>query len=138
VSEGDGDAKGAGDREGDAKGAGERKDDREAAGHKPAEVPPDYEQIRPVLAAERTDLAWTRSAVAFIALGAAILKIRPWVGFPIMGLGVLIWLLPHISPQRGNILASRRTLLVTIAVTGLAVVSMVLTLAGPPSRGLRP
>jgi uncharacterized membrane protein YidH (DUF202 family) len=94
--------------------------------------------MRPHLAEERTDLAWTRSAIAFVALGAAILKFRPVVGFPVLGLGVLIWLLPRISPQRGTILAARRTLLVTIAVTSLAVVSVVLTLAGPPSRGLRP
>jgi uncharacterized membrane protein YidH (DUF202 family) len=107
-------------------------------GDKPAEVAADYEQVRPGLARERTDLAWTRSAIAFIALGAAILKARPVVGFPIMGLGVVIWLLPRVSPRRGAGLASRRTLLVTIAVTSLAVVSVVLTLVGPPSHGLRP
>lgn len=102
-------------------------------------VPDDYEEARPGLARERTDLAWTRSAIAFLALGAAILKIRPAIGFPVMGVGVVIWLLGHISPRRDRIgLVSRRTLVVTVAVTGLAVVSVVLTLAGPPSRGLRP
>ncbi|HEX7995254.1 MAG TPA: DUF202 domain-containing protein [Streptosporangiaceae bacterium] len=114
------------------------RDDRDANGEPPASAPGDYEESRPVLASERTDLAWTRSAIAFIALGAAILKIRPAVGLPVMGLGGAIWLLPRISPRRGNALTSRRTLLVTIAVTSLAVVSVVLTLAGPPSRGLRP
>jgi uncharacterized membrane protein YidH (DUF202 family) len=103
-----------------------------------AQPPADYEQKRPVLAGERTDLAWTRSAIAFIALGAAILKIRPVVGFPVIGLGAAIWLLPHVSPRHGRRLASRRTLLVTIAVTTLAALSLALTLAGPPSRGLRP
>lgn len=111
---------------------------REGDDERPASVPADYEQARPGLARERTDLAWTRSAIAFVALGAAILKIRPVVGLPVIGLGVGIWLLPHISPRRGSKLASRRTLLVTIAVTSLAVVSVVLTLAGPQSRGLRP
>jgi len=110
----------------------------EGAGDRPAQAPADYERARPGLARERTDLAWTRSAIAFVALGAAILKIHPAAGFPVMGVGVVIWLLPHVSPRRGGRLASRRTLLVTIAVTSLAVVSVVLTLAGPPSRGLRP
>jgi uncharacterized membrane protein YidH (DUF202 family) len=114
------------------------RDDRDAKDEPRATAPGDYEESRPVLASERTDLAWTRSAIAFVALGAAILKIRPEVGFPVMGLGVAIWLLPRISPRRGSTLTSRRTLLVTIAVTSLAVVSVVLTLAGPPSRGLRP
>ena len=105
----------------------------------PAEVPADYEQARPGLARERTDLAWTRSAIAFLALGVAILKVRPAVGFPVMALGVAIWLLGHVSPRRDRTgLASRRILLVTVAVTSLAVLSVVLTLAGTPSRGLRP
>jgi uncharacterized membrane protein YidH (DUF202 family) len=108
-------------------------------GEPDAPVPDDYEEAQPGLARERTDLAWTRSAIAFIALGAAMLKIRPAVGFPVIGLGVVIWLLGYVSPRRyRDRLASRRTLLVTVAVTSLAVVSVVLTLAGPPSRGLRP
>src|SRR5262249_10215098 len=60
------------------------RDDRDASDEAPAGVPGDYEEPRPGLASERTDLAWTRSAVAFVALGAAILKIRPVVGFPVM------------------------------------------------------
>jgi uncharacterized membrane protein YidH (DUF202 family) len=111
---------------------------REGDDEPPAGAPADYEQARPGLARERTELAWTRSAIAFVALGAAILKIRPAIGFPVMGVGVVIWLLHHVSPRRSGSLASRRTLLVTIAVTSLAAVSVVLTLAGPPSRGLRP
>jgi uncharacterized membrane protein YidH (DUF202 family) len=91
------------------------------------------------LARERTDLAWTRSAIAFFAIGVAILKIRPAVGIPVMAVGVVIWLAGHAGPQSGSAgLGSRRLLLVTVAVTGLAVLSIVLTLAGPSSRGLRP
>lgn len=102
-------------------------------------MPPDEGKVRPGLASERTSLAWTRSAIAFLALGAAIVKIRPAVGIPVMAVGVAIWLLGARSPKPGGgALDSRRVLLVTIAVTGLAVVSVVLTLAGPPSRGLRP
>ncbi|MDR2986038.1 MAG: DUF202 domain-containing protein [Nocardiopsaceae bacterium] len=105
---------------------------------RPAE-PADDDDSHPGLASERTDLAWTRSSIAFLALGAAILKIRPVVGIPVMALGALIWLGGYVSPRRSRaILASRRTLLVTIAVTSLAVVAVVLTLVGPPSRGLRP
>jgi uncharacterized membrane protein YidH (DUF202 family) len=105
----------------------------------PPPVPADHEGARPGLARERTDLAWTRSAIAFLALGAALLKIRLAAGLPVIALGVVIWLLGHVSPRRDRTgLASRRMLLVTIAVTSLAVVAVVLTLVGPPSRGLRP
>jgi uncharacterized membrane protein YidH (DUF202 family) len=105
----------------------------------PPPVPADHEEAQSGLARERTDLAWTRSAIAFLAVGVAILKIRLAAGFPVIALGVVIWLLGHVSPRRDRTgLASRRMLLVTVAVTSLAVVSLVLTLAGPPSRGLRP
>jgi uncharacterized membrane protein YidH (DUF202 family) len=110
-------------------GDGERRD-RDGPGH---------EEPERGLARERTELAWTRSAIAFAALGAAILKVRPVVGVPVMAVGVVIWLAGHVAPRRDRTdLGSGRLLLVTIAVTSLALVSVVLTLAGPSSSGLRP
>jgi uncharacterized membrane protein YidH (DUF202 family) len=44
------------------------------AGKEPAD---DIEYAGPGLARERTELAWTRTAIAFAALGAAILRYRP-------------------------------------------------------------
>jgi uncharacterized membrane protein YidH (DUF202 family) len=93
----------------------------------------------PGFAQERTDLAWTRSSIAFLALGIAILKLSPVVGIPVLAIGLVVWLvglLPHSGGREP--MASRRVLLVTVAVNALAVVALVLTLAGPSSRGMRP
>ena len=97
----------------------------------------DYDDDDPGHARERTDLAWTRSAIAFLGLGVAILRIRPAAGIPILAIAGVIWLLGRgmrISDPR---IASRRVLLVTVAVNALALVCLVLTLAGPSSHGLR-
>jgi uncharacterized membrane protein YidH (DUF202 family) len=103
--------------------------------------PADDLDADPGLARERTELAWTRSAIAFVGLGAAIVKSRPAVGIPVMAIGIAVWLVGHLPPRHGPAstagLGARRVLLVTVAVTGLALAALVLTFAGS-SRGLRP
>ncbi len=111
------------------------------SGHRdgPARVPADeFDEGDPGLARDRTDLAWTRSAIAFLALGAAILKFRPAVGIPVLAIAGVIWLLGRGVRKIDRRIVSRRVLLVTVAVNLLAAVSLVLTLVGPASRGLRP
>ena len=98
----------------------------------------DAEDADQGLARERTSLAWTRSAIAFMALGLAILKFRPAVAIPILAIAGGIWLLGRGSRITHPRIASHRVLLVAVAVNLLALVSLVLTLAGPQSRGLRP
>jgi uncharacterized membrane protein YidH (DUF202 family) len=70
----------------------------EAAGRKPTAA---YERDSG-LAAERTELAWGRSALALLACGAATVKglpkvtgtaAHPLAGAVILGLGGLVWLL---------------------------------------------
>jgi uncharacterized membrane protein YidH (DUF202 family) len=105
----------------------------------PPRVPADeFDEGDPGLARERTDLAWTRSAIAFLALGAAMLKFRPAVGIPVLAIAGVTWLLGRGARIIGRRIASRRVLLVTVAVTALAAVSLVLTVVGPSSPGLRP
>ena len=98
----------------------------------------DTNDVEPGSAQDRTDLAWTRSSIAFLALGIAILKFRPMVGIPVLAIGLvwLVGLLPRTSGREP--MASRRVLLVTVAVNCLAMVALVITLAGPSSRGMRP
>ncbi len=101
--------------------------------------PPDTEDADPLLARERTDLAWTRSSIAFFALGVAVVKFRPLIGIPLLLFSVVGWLTSRRPPRRDwDGAVSRRLLLVSLTVAGLAVVALVLTLAGPASRGLRP
>lgn len=102
----------------------------------PAGPPEDIEDADPGLARERTELAWTRSSIAFAALGAAILKLRPAAGAPILVFSVVIWSLGHVRRDEAGT-ASRRVLLVTIAVTLLAAAALVLTILGPSSDGIK-
>ena len=91
----------------------------------------DFDDADPGLARQRTEMAWTRSAIAFLALGVAILKFRPAIGIPILAIAAAIWLLGRGTRINNPLIASRRVLLVTIAVNALAVVCLVLTLAAP-------
>jgi len=104
----------------------------------PGGEPPDKPRADPMLARERTELAWTRSSIAFFAVGVAIAKFRPLIGFPLLAFSGTLWLLDHRPPRRDwDGANSRRLLLVSLAVTGLAVLVLILTLAGPASSGLR-
>jgi uncharacterized membrane protein YidH (DUF202 family) len=108
-------------------------------GHRHTVPADDLEDADPVLASERTELAWTRSALSFLALGIAISKLRPIVGLPLLGCSAVVWLIGRASPARDQAAtASRRILLVTVVVCLLALVSLVLAFVGHDSPGLRP
>ncbi len=73
----------------------------------------------PGLAAERTQLAWGRSALALFACGAAVAKGIPnvtpthrneWIGVVVLCLGALVWLagLP-LARERARDAGTRRT-----------------------------
>jgi uncharacterized membrane protein YidH (DUF202 family) len=78
------------------------------------------------LARERTNMAWTRTAIAFAATGAAILKNHLIAGLVVLGLGVITWAMrlafpPTIDDQS----RPRRLLLVTITVSAVGIVALV-------------
>lgn len=65
--------------------------------------------VLPGMAAERTDLAWSRSGVALLACGVVVLKglptvpsetARPVVGVVILALGGLTWGMGHWSARQ--------------------------------------
>ena len=74
-----------------------------------------YEEGGGGLAAERTDLAWNRSALALLACGAAVLKgfppaglsARHVVGAVILVLGGLTWVLGAYAARRRSSSATR-------------------------------
>jgi len=100
------------------------------------EPPPDIEDADPGAARARTELAWTRSAISFAALGVVIVKFRPALGVPILLFSTVVWFVGRL-PRDDAGTASRRVLLVAAAVTTLALAALVLTLLGEDSRGLR-
>lgn len=98
----------------------------------------DVEYADPGLARERTRLAWTRSAISFAAIGAAISKARPLIGVPLLVLSALIWLTGRMrqAPDQASAAASR-VKLVTIGVIVVAVVALVIVFAGRSPNGFK-
>lgn len=79
--------------------------------------------------ANRTRLAWTRTAIAFAAIGAAMLRSSPVAGAIVLALGLPIWAAARrhrhtadaISPLSGLGLIT-----VTVALVALAALAVVL------------
>ena len=88
-------------------------------------LPEDPEDLSPGTAAERTRLAWERTAITFGVVGLAMLRDEPVAGLIVLGVTPLIWALAHyVSATAPPQARSRRLLLVTVAVTSVAVVAM--------------
>jgi uncharacterized membrane protein YidH (DUF202 family) len=94
-------------------------------------LPDDPEDLDPGLARERTRLAWARTAIAFAAVGAAMLKRQVIPGAIVLALTPLVWALGTFAsravqpaPRAGRLLA------VTVTVTAVAVLALVIALLG--------
>jgi uncharacterized membrane protein YidH (DUF202 family) len=104
--------------------------------------PDDIEDRDPGLARERTDLAWTRTAISFAALGAAMLRTNAIAGVLVLATAVAVWLLGQLSARdlqpaaRPRRLSHRRTVqLVTIVTTLMSLLALILALITPVSPG---
>jgi uncharacterized membrane protein YidH (DUF202 family) len=102
-------------------------------------VPDDPEDLDPGLARERTRLSWVRTAIAFAAVGAAMLRKEVIAGGIVLAMAPLIWVLGRLAlrPSARADLLARRLLLVTVVVVAVAVVAAVLALVvrAPASLG---
>ena len=97
----------------------------------PAALPEDPEDLYPGTAAERTRLAWERTAITFGAVGLAMLRDEPVAGLIVLGVTPLIWALArYVSATAPPETRARRLLFVTVAVTAVAVVATVAALLG--------
>jgi uncharacterized membrane protein YidH (DUF202 family) len=100
----------------------------------PGDTGADYGLVR-----ARTQLAWTRTAISFAAVGSVILKIHLYLGIPVIAFSALIW---HLGRLAGTPAAGRRRarqlLVIAVAVVGLSFAALAVTLIGQPSSGLRP
>ncbi len=93
--------------------------------------PEDHEKADAGLAGRRTALAWTRTAIAFAALGGAILKTSPVAGIIVLALGAGLWALSRIVERKTpGWPDSRRLLVVTITVVSVSLVALVVSLTG--------
>jgi uncharacterized membrane protein YidH (DUF202 family) len=97
------------------------------------------EQLDPGLARERTKLAWARTAIAFAAVGGAILKKEPVAGLIVLAMTPLIWGLGRFVGHTAGRpeLQHRRLLAVTVTVVAVSLLAMVIAFVGHPPTSLR-
>jgi uncharacterized membrane protein YidH (DUF202 family) len=108
------------------------------AAENPAE---DMEDMDPGLARERTELAWTRTALSFAALGGAMLKVSPLGGVLVLAVSGLVWETGRLVRRSGRPGAPgqrRMLLLITIAVTVASLVALAVALLAPGKSPLTP
>jgi uncharacterized membrane protein YidH (DUF202 family) len=88
--------------------------------------------------ADRTRLAWTRTAVGFAAIGGAMLKVSPVAGGVVLLLSVPIWLIARRTGGTGLATSTPRGLrVVTVTIVIVAVAALVVAIFGrsPDSLG---
>jgi uncharacterized membrane protein YidH (DUF202 family) len=86
--------------------------------------------------AERTRLAWTRTAIGFAAIGAAMLKSSPVAGVIVLAISVPVWAVAHRtrkSPDALTTAAGLGLVTLTIVLVALAAVAVALLAPGPAS-----
>ena len=87
--------------------------------------------------ANRTRLAWTRTALAFAAIGGVMLKLSPVAGLVVLVLSLPIWAVAR--GNRGTDLSPQGLRLVTVTVTVVivAIAALVVAIFGrsPDSLG---
>lgn len=103
-----------------------------------AAQPDDIEDRDPGLAHERTQLAWTRTAISFAAVAAAILKSEPAAGALLLVLAAAVFALGRLAAgeddrsRRPLGLTPRRILQLMAAIsTAVAVTAMAVALLFP-------
>jgi uncharacterized membrane protein YidH (DUF202 family) len=108
-------------------------------GEDPVAPPEEMEDLDPGLAAERTRLAWARTAIAFGAVGGAMLRREPVAGLVVLAMTPVIWALGlfvgyrKARPEQ----LSRRLLLVTVIVVSVSVLGVALAFIGHSPTSLR-
>lgn len=91
-------------------------------------------------ALERTSLSWTRTALAFAALGGVVLKDNVITGLIILAVVPLIWRLGRLprsgSPPHGlPTVGGRRIRMITVSIVGVSLLSLFVAVLGPSVPG---
>jgi uncharacterized membrane protein YidH (DUF202 family) len=94
-------------------------------------MPPVKQQPQVIDPANRTRLAWTRTAIGFAAIGAAMLKLSPVAGLVVLALCLPIWAVARRSRADELVATSQAGLrLVTGTVVIVAVAALVVAIFG--------
>ena len=97
------------------------------------------EETQPGLARERTSLSWTRTAIAFAALGGVVLKENVITGAIILAVAPLVWRLGRLSvsgsPSRLPAVGATRIWVITVCIVGVSLLSLLVAVLGPAVPG---
>jgi uncharacterized membrane protein YidH (DUF202 family) len=98
------------------------------------------EERDPGLARERTALSWTRTAIAFAALGGAVLKVNVVSGLIILAIAPLVWQLGRISRSGSPgsdlpAVGTTRIRLITVSIVVVSLLSLAVALFGHSAPG---
>ncbi len=97
------------------------------------------------MARERTSLSWTRTAIAFAALGGTVLKVNLATGLIILVIAPVIWQLGRVSrggawraagqsPAMTEVRATK-LFLITVSIVGVALLCLVIAILGRSAPG---
>lgn len=86
---------------------------------------------RPGLAAERTRLAWSRTALAFAVVGGGMLRSSPVAGAVVIALSLSVWTVGRLASRtlRSRALA-RHFLLITVLIVAVSVTALAVVIFG--------
>jgi len=106
----------------------------------PALAGDDPEERDPGLARERTSLSWTRTAIAFAALGGVVLKENVITGLIVLAIAPVIWGLGRVSrgsPQAPGLhrLGPGRLFFISVAIVAVALLSLLIAILGKSVPG---
>ena len=100
----------------------------------------DPEERDPGLARERTSLAWTRTAIAFGALGGAVLKVNVASGLIILAIAPVIWRLGRVTrgkPADAGLatIGATRLFVITVSIVAVSLLCLAVTIFGEAVPG---
>jgi uncharacterized membrane protein YidH (DUF202 family) len=96
------------------------------------------------LARERTSLSWTRTAIAFAALGGTVLKVNLATGLVILAIAPVIWQLGRVARGAAAVagrppaiaeVSATRLFLITVSIVGVALLCLVIAILGRSAPG---
>jgi uncharacterized membrane protein YidH (DUF202 family) len=92
--------------------------------------PEDADGLQGGTAIQRTELAWTRTAITFAAVGGVLLRTSLAAGLVVLAMSVPIWGLRRLLPDVANGQARPRSLLlVALTVAAVSLVALVVAFA---------
>jgi uncharacterized membrane protein YidH (DUF202 family) len=116
---------------------------RQGGNHDPARDVP--EEGVPGLAQERTSLAWTRTAIAFAALGGVVLKANLVTGLIILAMAPVIWQLGRVTrvgvPGAGDqlpavpVVGATRLFIIAVTIAAVALLCLIVAIFGKSVPG---